>query len=66
MHDSRRDFCAQQALTFFEPGTEPDPEFMEPFVTFLCYFGLRESDGSPKPAWEVWVEEARRYYQLGE
>jgi len=66
MHDSRRDFCAQQALTFFEPGTEPGPEFMDAFVTFLCYFGLREADGTPKPAWDVWVQEAQKYYILGE
>ena len=50
MHNSQRDFCAQQALTFFESGTEPGPEFMELFVSFLCYFGLREADGTPKLA----------------
>jgi hypothetical protein len=63
LHDSRRGHCAEQALTFFEPGTEPGPEFMEPFVTFLCHFGLRHPDGTPKPAWDVWVNEAKTYYK---
>ncbi|MBN1305593.1 MAG: hypothetical protein JXA13_14235 [Anaerolineales bacterium] len=63
LHDSNRDFCAQQALTFFEPGSEPDPAEMEAFVTFLCYFGLRNADGSPKPAWETWTRQAQDYYQ---
>jgi hypothetical protein len=39
---------------------------MDPFVTFLCYFGLRNDDGAPKPAWDVWVNEARQYSGSGE
>lgn len=63
LHDSRREFCDQQALTFFEPGAEPNPTWMDAFSTFLCYFGLRHSDGTPKPAWEVWQQEVQAYYQ---
>ena len=40
-----------------------DPAWMDAFSTFLCYFGLRHSDGTPKPAWEVWLQEAEEYYQ---
>ncbi|MBI9042853.1 MAG: hypothetical protein JEZ06_00115 [Anaerolineaceae bacterium] len=63
MHDSRPDFSYQQALTFFEPGQEPGDAEMDAFVTFLCYFGLRNADGTPKPAWDTWGKEAESYYQ---
>jgi hypothetical protein len=63
LHDSKQNFCYEQALTFFHPSTEPDPAYMDAFVTFLCYFGLRHADGTPKPAWDVWVQEAQAYYQ---
>jgi hypothetical protein len=36
---------------------------MDAFVTFICYFGLRQSDGNPKQAWEVWVQQAEEYYR---
>ncbi|NOY99846.1 MAG: hypothetical protein GXP40_11725 [Chloroflexi bacterium] len=62
LHDSRRETCEDNALTFFEPGTEPDPAAMDAFVTFICYFGLRRADGTPKPGWDVWVQQAREYY----
>ncbi len=62
MHDSRRQTCEQQALTFFEPGTEPGPAAMDAFVTFICYFGLRRADGTPKPGWDVWAQQAQEYY----
>lgn len=62
LHDSRPDNCYDQALTFFEPGTEPDPATMQAFVTFLCYFGLRQADGSPKAGWTTWVQDAEAYY----
>lgn len=62
MHDSLPEACQELALTFFEPGTQPDPASLEAFVTFICYFGLRDSDGSAKPAWDAWVQEAQEYY----
>jgi hypothetical protein len=58
LNDSTRASCHEQGLTFFPPGTEPDPAEMEVFVTFLCDVGLRRSDGTPKLGWQVWVEEA--------
>ncbi|RME90042.1 MAG: hypothetical protein D6770_03290 [Anaerolineae bacterium] len=61
LHDSLRETCEEQALTFFEPGEQPDPANMEAFMTFICYFGLRRADGTPKAAWEVWVQEAENY-----
>jgi len=63
MHDPKPESCERDALTFFEPGTEPDQTFMQAFTTFICYFGLRKSDGTPKLAWDVWVHEAQDYYR---
>ena len=63
MHDPRPGSCETDALTFFEPGAEPQGEDMQAFVTFICHFGLRRSDGTPKGAWDVWVREAREYYR---
>ena len=63
MPDSRREPCESDALTFFEPGTGPDHDFLQSFVIFICYFGLRNSDGTPKQAWQAWVQEAKEYYK---
>jgi len=63
LHDTHREGCYDQALTFFEPGLEPDPASMDTFVTFLCHFGLRHADGTPKQAWDVWVQEVQEYYK---
>ncbi|MBT3316264.1 MAG: hypothetical protein HN390_16815 [Anaerolineae bacterium] len=63
LHDPKPESCAEDIYSFFEPGTEPTGEFMEAFKTFICYFGLRQSDGTPKVAWDVWVEEAEAYYK---
>ena len=30
---------------------------------FICHFGLRQSDGTPKQVWDVWVHEAGAYYR---
>ncbi|RME85068.1 MAG: hypothetical protein D6775_03820 [Caldilineae bacterium] len=62
MHDSTPQTCQNQALSFFEPGQSPDPAQLRAFVSFLCYFGLRRADGTPKPAWHTWADEAERYY----
>ncbi len=63
LHDPKPESCTEDIYSFFEPGTEPEGEFMEAFETFICYFGLRQSDGTPKAAWNVWVEEAEAYYK---
>jgi hypothetical protein len=63
LHDSQRSTCESDALTFFEPGTEPDQDSMQAFITFICYFGLRYADGRPKQAWDVWVQQAEAYYR---
>ena len=65
LHDPPRDSCKSDALTFSEPGTEPDlnSDSMQAFVTFICNFGLRHADGMPKLAWGVWVQKAREYYK---
>jgi hypothetical protein len=45
--------CTQQALSFAEPGTNPDPQSPEvqDFAEYLCRFGLRRANGTPKEAW---------------
>ncbi len=65
LHDPSPESCESDSLTFFEPGTEPDPNSaeMQAFITFICYFGLRQSDGIPKEAWDVWVQQAEEYYR---
>jgi hypothetical protein len=36
-----------------------DPPFVqEPPLDLLQYIGLRRADGSAKPAWQVWSQEA--------
>jgi hypothetical protein len=56
LHDMTLESCHEQGLTFIPPGWEVGEADMETFARFLCYFGLREVDGSPKPAWEIWVD----------
>jgi len=63
LHDSQYEACYNTALTFFPAGTQPDAQSMDAFVSFLCYFGLRKSDGTPKLGWEAWGQEEQEYYQ---
>lgn len=45
--------CTEQALSFAEPGSNPDPQSPEvqELAEYLCRFGLRRANGSPKQAW---------------
>lgn len=58
LHDIAEAECNRIAGTFGIPA-----EYMELFSDFLCNFGLRENDGTPRPAWNEWVERA---FILGE
>ena len=43
-----------------------DPPFVqEPPLDLLQHIGLRRADGSAKPAWEVWGQEAARPLATG-
>jgi hypothetical protein len=43
-----------------------DPPFVqEPPLDLLQHIGLRRADGSPKPAWQVWEQEAGRPLAAG-
>lgn len=63
LHDSLLEDSYQTALTFLPPNAPQiqDEKFMNDFVDFLNYFGLLESDGSPKEAWSAFREEAAAY-----
>jgi hypothetical protein len=63
LHDGTRETCNQAALSFIpdRPDLAQDETFMRDFVDFLCFIGLRENDGTPKPGWFVWEAEAVAY-----
>lgn len=61
LHDMTLESCHEQGLTFIPPDWEMTDADMEIFARFLCFFGLREVDGSPKPAWEIWVDLAEEW-----
>ncbi len=63
LHDPQQETCESDALTFFEPRTEPDQDSMQAFVTFICHFGLRYSDGTPKQGWDVLEQQVEEYYK---
>ena len=51
--------CTRTAQSFLGPlGAAGTGKQIEIFKAFLCNFGLRRSDGTPKPAWKEF--EARR------
>lgn len=50
--------CTEAAATHLEPlpHLQADEEYVRAFEEFMCIFGLKNSDGSPKQAWHVWKE----------
>ena len=56
LHDGQKPTCDQMARSFFPPGSDPDPDDLALFSEFLCNFGLRRNDGTPKLAWDEWVK----------
>lgn len=56
LHDGRD--CTEAANSFLtdNPAVMENEGFMVPFREYLCTIGLKESDGTPKQAWEVWQE----------
>ncbi|MFH1222074.1 MAG: hypothetical protein V1492_03245 [Candidatus Micrarchaeota archaeon] len=50
--------CSAVAGTFLteSPQLKGDAEFLGIFKEFLCNFGLKKADGTPKKAWQVWQE----------
>ena len=63
LHDHKPENSYESALSFIphRPDLAGNEEFMEIFVDFLNYLGLREIDGTPKEAWFVFQEESRKY-----
>ena len=56
-----QDDCSKAAQTHLEPlpHLQVDEAYVEAFEEFMCSPGLKNSDGSPKKAWETW----RQYIQ---
>jgi len=63
LHDSLPENAYESALTFLPPNAPQisDEVFMDDFVDFLTYLGLRNSDGTPKLGWFAFQEEAKTY-----
>jgi len=65
LHDSTPEEC-RKAAEFFVTGVADeildDIETMARFSDFMCFIGLRRTDGTPKPAWYQWMEEVEAYY----
>lgn len=52
--------CSRTAKSFLGPlGALGAGKQIEIFKAFLCNFGLRRNDGTPKPAWEVFASRPR-------
>ena len=66
LHDSTPEECRKSA-EFFVTGvsdeTLENEAVMARFSEFMCFLGLRRTDGTPKPAWYVWMEEIDAYYR---
>jgi hypothetical protein len=47
--------CTQVVQSFHLPNLDPDPlsRDFQLFEDFVCHFGLRRADGTPKPAWDA-------------
>jgi hypothetical protein len=64
LHDSTPEEC-RKAAEFFVTGVNNealrDNEIMTRFSEFMCFLGLRRTDGTPKPAWHAWLEEVEAY-----
>jgi len=65
LHDSDPENSYQAALTFLPPNAPQiqDEAFMNDFVDFLTYLGLRENGGKPKPSWFAFQEESKKYLE---
>lgn len=61
LHDLQEKDCDKIARTFSRPGDglSRDPEQMNLLSHFICNFGLRKNDGTPRPAWDEWVKRVR-------
>ncbi|MFQ5892621.1 MAG: hypothetical protein ACE5HW_07495, partial [Candidatus Methanofastidiosia archaeon] len=64
LHDGKPEDCRKSAEFF----VRDHPEFLENvkgmarFKEFMCFLGLRNSDGSPKLAWNEWLKQVEDYY----
>jgi beta-glucosidase/6-phospho-beta-glucosidase/beta-galactosidase len=65
LHDSTEEEC-RKAVEFFLVGVDDEvlknEEYMARFSDFMCFMGLRRTDGTPKPAWYEWIEQVKAYY----
>jgi hypothetical protein len=54
LHD--QDDCSEAVKTLLEPvpQLQEDEEYIRHFEEFMCTFGLKHSDDSPKAAWYEW------------
>jgi hypothetical protein len=68
LYDSTPEEC-RKAAEFFVTGVGDDmlkdTEAMARFSDFMCFIGLRRTDGTPKPAWYTWMEEVETYCNEG-
>lgn len=67
LYDSTPEEC-RKAVEFFVVGVDDDvpqdTETVARFSSFMCFLGLKRTDGTPKPAWYEWVEQAEAYYSV--
>jgi hypothetical protein len=63
LHDGTHEECVEQAKSFFLPDDPiiENEKYMDPFVDFICYLGLIKTDGTPRPAWNTWVNRSSEY-----